>query len=134
MRIEVRFSDRGLDGRAAGLADKLSRRLAVDIGVAVVDVFLPSAPVSLDRARFVLADPVAQTVAVDRPAASEPDLDGWSWLVEVAYRPGVTDTLAITAREALALDSGQSAPNLASARQYLLYGPLDRDAAGSCSG
>ncbi|MBP7263612.1 MAG: phosphoribosylformylglycinamidine synthase [Spirochaetia bacterium] len=133
MRIEVRFSDRGLDGRAAGLADKLSRRLAVDIGVAVVDVFLPSAPVSVDRARFVLADPVAQTVAVDRPAASEPDLDGWSWLVEVAYRPGVTDTLAITAREALALDSGQSAPNLASARQYLLYGPLDRDAAGSCA-
>ncbi len=125
MRIEARFIEPALDGRGRSLSEKLSRRTGTDLSVAVVDAVLPGAPVSPDRARFVLADPVVQAVRIDAPAAADADLAGWSWLVEVAWKPGVTDTLAITARTALRLDCGRDYPNLTTARQYLLYGPLD---------
>lgn len=125
MRIEVRFTEPNLDGRAKSLSERLSRRLGTDLSVAVVDVVMPGAPVSLDRARFVLSDPVVQRVGLDEPAAADPDLAGWSWLIEVAWKPGVTDTLAITARAALRLDSGTDYPALTTARQYLLRGALD---------
>ncbi|MFH2112960.1 MAG: AIR synthase-related protein, partial [Spirochaetota bacterium] len=146
MRIEVRFRDTTLDGRASGLAAKLSKRLGTDLSVIVVDVVMPGAPVSPDRARFVFSDSVTQLVSMDDPLAADPALAGWSWLIEVAWRPGVTDTLAATAREAIELDQGigygeahseahggghagspyTSSPyaGLRTARQYLLYGSL----------
>lgn len=128
MRIELRYKDISLDGRAHGLAEKLSRRLGASLDVAVVDAIIPSAPVSPDRARSRFIDPVAQEPAIGEPAAAALGLAGWSWLIEVAWKPGVTDTLAITAREALRL-SGDEAPPLATARQYLLYGELTPEAA-----
>ena len=143
MRIEVRFRDTTLDGRATGLAAKLSKRLGTDLSTVVVDVVMPGAPVSPDQARFVFSDAVTQLVSMDEPMAADPVLTGWSWLIEVAWRPGVTDTLAATAREAIELDQGigrgavhadppdasaraSSSPfaGLRTARQYLLYGSL----------
>ena len=133
MRIEVRFRDITLDGRASGLAAKLSKRLGTELSVVVVDVVMPGAPVSPDRARFVFSDAVTQLVAMEQPMAADPALAGWSWLIEVAWRPGVTDTLAATAREAVELDQGidhhggnTDSPyaSLHTARQYLLYGLL----------
>jgi phosphoribosylformylglycinamidine synthase len=137
MRIEVRFRDTTLDGRASGLAAKLSKRLGTDLSVVVVDVVMPGAPVSPDRARFVFSDAVTQLVSMDEPLAADPALALWSWLIEVAWRPGVTDTLAATAREAVELDQGigrsgghdkpqMDSPysGLRTARQYLLYGSL----------
>ena len=106
MRIEIRFRDTTLDGRAYGLSAKLSKRLGTDLSVVVVDVVMPGAPVSPDRARFVFSDAVTQLVSMEAPLAADPDLASWSWLVEVAWRPGVTDTLAATAREAVELDQG----------------------------
>ena len=133
MRIEIRFRDTTLDGRAYGLSAKLSKRLGTDLSVVVVDVVMPGAPVSPDRARFVFSDAVTQLVSMEAPLAADPDLASWSWLVEVAWRPGVTDTLAATAREAVELDQGighgeghADSPyaGLRTARQYLLYGTL----------
>ncbi|MDX9958639.1 MAG: AIR synthase-related protein [Spirochaetia bacterium] len=141
MRIEVRFRDTSLDGRASGLAAKLTKRLGTDLSVVVVDVVMPGAPVSPDRARFVFSDAVTQLVSMEQPLAADPALAGWSWLIEVAWRPGVTDTLAATAREAVELDQGivrSGGPDgghgggtvdspyagLRTARQYLLYGSL----------
>jgi len=141
MRIEVRYADKALDGRASSLGAKLSRRLGKTLNVALVDVFIPGAPVSPDRARFVFSDPVVQSLRIESPAASDADLAGWSWLMEVAWRPGVTDTLAITAREALRIDAGAASrtsfvtadgpiePPLSTARQYLLYGELSAESA-----
>jgi phosphoribosylformylglycinamidine synthase len=133
MRIEVRFRDATLDGRASVLAAKLAKRLGTDLSVVVIDVVMPGAPVSPDRARFVFSDAVTQLVSMGAPLAAEPALEGWSWLIEVAWRPGVTDTLAATAREAIELDQGivhsgghAESPyaGLRTAKQYLLYGTL----------
>ena len=129
MRIEVRFKDTTLDGRATGMAAKLSKRLGTNLSIVVVDVVMPGAPVSLDQARFVFSDAVTQLVSMDEPLAADPVLAGWSWLIEIAWRPGVTDTLASTAREAIELDQGMrhdDSPyaSLRTARQYLFYGEL----------
>ncbi|HOX92794.1 MAG TPA: hypothetical protein PLC54_07710, partial [Spirochaetales bacterium] len=129
MRIEIRFAEPSLDGRARSLSVKLSRRTGRQVGVAVIDVVLPGAPVPADRAARVLSDPAVQLVRMDSPAASDTDMAGWSYLVEIAWRPGVTDTLAITARQALKLDCGQDYSSLTTARQFLLYGQLDENAA-----
>lgn len=140
MRIEIRFVDTSLDGRAAALAGKLSRRLGMRLAVNIVDVVLPGAPLSADRARSVFCDPVVQRISTDGPLAAESDLARWDWLVEVAWRPGVTDTLALTASEALRLaadgDAGvlAAATGLSTARQYLLYGPLAEEQARQLAG
>ena len=111
------------------MAAKLSKRLGTNLSIVVVDVVMPGAPVSLDQARFVFSDAVTQLVSMDEPLAADPVLAGWSWLIEIAWRPGVTDTLASTAREAIELDQGMrhdDSPyaSLRTARQYLFYGEL----------
>ena len=134
MRIEIRFIDSMLDGRASSLAERLTRRVGSNLTLRIVDVVIPGAPLSADRARSVFMDPVVQTLHADAAAAEDADLAGWTALVEVAWRPGVTDTLAITAREAL-LQLAEAEPaviaaaeGLATARQFLLYGKLDEAA------
>ena len=45
-----------------------------------------------------LVDPIIQHYAIDKPLAQDFD-----WIVEVGFRPGVTDNVGRTAREALEL-------------------------------
>ncbi|HOX11773.1 MAG TPA: AIR synthase-related protein [Spirochaetia bacterium] len=127
MRIEIFFTDPALDGPGSGISEKLSRALGRDLRVRVVEVILPGVPVPRPVAEEAFSDPVVQRVTLDEPAAAL--LPGWSALVETAWRPGVTDTLALTAREALAICGGppeSESAGLRTARQYLLYGDAGR--------
>ncbi len=127
MRIEIFYADPGLDGRGGGVSDRLSRALGRDLRARLVDVILSDRPISREVAEEALSDPVVQRVTLDEPAAAR--IPGWSALVEVAWRPGVTDTLAITAREALEICGGPSESEsaaLRTARQYLLFGDAGR--------
>ena len=127
MRIEIFYADPGLDGRGCGVSEKLSRALGRDLRVRVVDVILPGVPVPGPVAEEAFSDPVVQRVTLDKPAADL--IPGWSALVEIAWRPGVTDTLALTAREALAICGGPAeteSAGLRTARQYLLFGDVGR--------
>ncbi len=70
----------------------------------------------------VFVDRVAQDYRLDRPAADAAGGAGWRYLVEIAYRAGVTDPVAITAKEALRLrrpDAVAPETRVRSARQYL---------------
>jgi phosphoribosylformylglycinamidine synthase len=100
MRIEIRFLDHRLDDRGRAPAERLVRAAGCPASVRVADVFLTDFPLERSSASEILTDTVTQEICT-RPF---PDLvDRWDWLVEIAYRPGVTDTLALTAREAIAL-------------------------------
>ncbi len=97
-------------------------------GVAIVDVFLIQGAPALtpQLAEEVFCDTVSQRLLVDRFAAE--DSTSWDFLVEVTVRPGVTDPVALTAREALHLcleDSAETA-SIQTAVQYL----VDCDGAG----
>jgi phosphoribosylformylglycinamidine synthase len=106
MRIETYFARPELDGRALGVARRLEGALPSIPSIRIVDVILTDFLLESELSAELFADPVVQKVAAS-PAPEE--LGDWDLLIEVAPRPGVTDTLAITAREAMniALASGK---------------------------
>ncbi len=115
------------------LGEKIRRRIQNDLHIAVdlvrtIDVFIIDihvSPAELDAlAAGPFSDPIIQHYAVNRPLAA-----GFDWLIEVGLRPGVTDNVGRTALEALSLMLNRTpAPDekVYSARQYLLWGTLDR--------
>lgn len=125
MRIETCYARPDLDGRGGGPAGRLERALGVaangEVRVDVVDVVLTDLALERPLAERLFSDPVVQFVA-DRPAAELQVFAGWDWLVEIAYRPGVTDTLAITARQALDIagESGASAAVVQTSRLFVV--------------
>jgi len=58
-------------------------------------------PVSEALAAAVFADPVVQQAVFDGSGPDRSPRGDWKWLVEVSSKPGVTNPMAITAREAL---------------------------------
>jgi phosphoribosylformylglycinamidine synthase len=123
-----------------GVADVVGGRVAAHIqqhlninveDVQIIDVFTVvcsgevTAP-ELERAgQNVLCDPVIQQARLDRPLAQR-----CRWVLEVGYRPGVTDNVGRTASEGLQLCLGQAAgPNVKvhHSKQYLLHGNVSRD-------
>ena len=99
-RIEVAYNEgvRDVPG------EKLKKRIKGDFGLSVdahvADVYTVAADIE-KRVIDVLAtdafiDPVTQTGYVDGPAPTEAD-----WVVEVGYKPGVTDNVGRTAREVI---------------------------------
>ena len=124
MRIEVVSRPSCPDGRALRLARSFARAFPPgEPSVAIVDVFLLDGVPDLPRAELasVFSDPVAQDALFDEPAATPP----WDILVEVTARPGVTDPVALTAREALGHSLGAPLAEGAvvqTAVQYLVAG------------
>jgi phosphoribosylformylglycinamidine synthase subunit PurSL len=117
---------------AVGL--KTVRRVARDLDLTVervetVEVYVVDGDLddeTLDRvAGQVFTDPVLEEAVVDRLAPGEFD-----WLVEVGFRPGVTDNVGRTARESLALVLDRplaDTPRVYNAREYRFIGALERD-------
>ncbi|MGO8694909.1 MAG: phosphoribosylformylglycinamidine synthase subunit PurL [Rectinemataceae bacterium] len=102
MRIETCFSRRELDGRALCAVKRLSRFLGSSLTMDIVDILLTDLSIPPQEAEELFADSVVQYIA-SAPAPTLPAYSEWDWLVEIAYRPGVTDTLALTAREAISI-------------------------------
>ncbi|MDD5307480.1 MAG: AIR synthase-related protein, partial [Deltaproteobacteria bacterium] len=127
-RIEVALRR----GHRDALGARMAARIAEDLGLGVsrvrtVDVYTVDAELGsepLSRLAAAIADPIIQEWAVDRPLAR-----GFDWVVEVGYRPGVTDNVGRTATEAARLVLGDALPQGATvytSRQYLLSGELVR--------
>ena len=72
-----------------------------------------------------LSDPVIQDFSINLPLAKNFD-----WLIEVGFRPGVTDNVGKTAREAIALLLGENIGSrkisVYTSRQYLISGKISR--------
>jgi len=70
-----------------------------------------------------LSDPVIQDFSINKPLAT-----GFDWLIEVGFRPGVTDNVGKTAREALELLLGDNDKargiSVYTSRQYLIKGKI----------
>jgi len=116
---------------------KIARRIREDLSPAVeairtVKVYLIDTELGAEylaaAAAGPFSDPVIQMASLDRPLAPALAFD-WDWLVEVGFRPGVTDNEGRTAREALELLAGRRfAPGegVYTAVQYCIRGCLDR--------
>ncbi|HNT57387.1 MAG TPA: phosphoribosylformylglycinamidine synthase subunit PurL [Syntrophales bacterium] len=129
-RIEVGFRE----GVRDALGEKTGKKITENLGIQVqrvrtVEVYTIEgdlSPADLEKAaRGPLSDPVIQDFAVDRPLSSDFD-----WLIEVGFRPGVTDNVGRTAGEALGLlfgTPGGRSLQVFTSRQYLFNGDMTKD-------
>jgi phosphoribosylformylglycinamidine synthase len=103
MRIEVYYAKENTDGRAYRLVRSLDAYLDIKIQqLTLVDVYLlENLSLTPEEAGEIFTDPVAQRMVMDGFTGDGDLLPDWNFLVEVTYKPGVTDTVALTAREAI---------------------------------
>ncbi len=127
-RIEVGLKTKVRD--AAGAAVK--RNIIDDLRIPVEDVRtirvytiltdLPRKNIETLRSEL-FTDPIIEVSALDRPLARK-----FSWVIEVGYKPGVTDNVAKTSREAIAdiFDGAFSECQVFTSKQYLIKGDIKR--------
>jgi len=127
-RIEVGFKE----GIRDALGEKTRKRIIDNLALAVtkvatIEVYTIAGELSDleldDAAAGPLSDPVIQEYTINRPLAKNFD-----WLIEVGFRPGVTDNVGKTAREAITLllgeNIGERKINVYTSRQYLISGKI----------
>ncbi|MCX7816256.1 MAG: AIR synthase-related protein [Syntrophales bacterium] len=128
-RIEIAFKEGIKDAFAEKIKRKIREHLRLNIEeVRIINVYTIDGELSAEELELYasgpLCDPIVQEYSIDKPLARKFD-----WLIEVGFRPGVTDNVGKTAREALGLllDLPSDHPfNVYTSRQYLLSGPLSR--------
>ena len=129
-RIEVGFKK----GIRDALGEKIKRRISANFSlpverVHVIDVYTIEGGLTKDELKQAaagpLSDPVIQRFAVNTPLAGDFD-----WLIEVGFRPGVTDNVGKTAREAIELllaeKNNTRKIGVYTSRQYLIKGKISQ--------
>ncbi|RKX74962.1 MAG: phosphoribosylformylglycinamidine synthase [Spirochaetes bacterium] len=127
MRTEVFYKTPDIDGRAKHLLSRLKSQHGYIDYLAIVDVYITEGVPGLapELACSIFTDSVSQKAfVVDSSLESLSDniLPGWNFLIETAYKPGVTDPVAITIRDTLEIVLGDKIPEnsiIQTARQYL---------------
>ncbi len=127
-RIEIALKRGSRDALGQCVLSEIRRDLALDVEkVRTVDVYTIDADLSIEELTALaeaLADPIIQDWTVDSPIAR-----GFDWLLEVGFRPGVTDNVGRTATETARLVLKDSFPKngaIFTSRQYLINGELVR--------
>jgi phosphoribosylformylglycinamidine synthase subunit PurSL len=129
-RIEVSFKPEYRDPQG----ESVQRGIVEDLGLSVdkvrtIDVYTIDAdltPREVERVRYELfTDPIIQESSASSRLARD-----FSWIIEVGFRPAVTDNVGKTAREGIEAVLGRhlaSEEAVYTSRQYLLTGRLTRD-------
>ncbi len=127
-RIEVALRRGHRDAHGARVASRIRDYFDLPVyKVQTVDVYTVDAETgadALEELAAALSDPINQQWSVDRPLAH-----GFDWLIEVGFRPGVTDNVGRTATEAARFALGEGFPadgSVFTSRQYLIGGELVR--------
>ncbi|HEY6873513.1 MAG TPA: phosphoribosylformylglycinamidine synthase subunit PurS [Geobacteraceae bacterium] len=128
-RIEIALKDTMRDPRGERIKGEIEHFLHLPVTrVRTIDVYTVDTHLSdaelVKVASEPFSDAVIQTWSIDAPAAT-----GFDFLVEVGYRPGVTDNVGRTAREAIEYITGrtfQPGEGVYTSVQYLISGNLAR--------
>ncbi len=125
------------DGRAVRTLEELRTAVKTHVqSVTIGDVYIVEGVADLDAgvAERAFCDAVCQAIEIDAPGPAKSGRSGarpgWRYLIEIAYRPGVTDPVALTAREALELELGrrlEPGAVVQTARRYFIAGGLMKD-------
>ena len=124
-RIEVALKAGVRDARGERIRREIEHFLHLTVEeVRTLDIYTVDAALSsteLEQAASgPFSDPVIQQWSIDRPSGT-----GFDFAVEVGFRPGVTDNVGRTGREAVAYQTGRpfaDGENVYYAVQYLLKG------------
>jgi len=125
-RIEIGFKK----GIRDALGEKIKKRIIEHLHLTVdevktVEVYTIDGDLGKGKlqqiARGPLSDPVIQDYTINRGLA-----DGFDWMIEVGFRPGVTDNVGKTARESVELLLGEKVNGVYTSRQYIINGNISR--------
>ncbi|OHB28938.1 MAG: phosphoribosylformylglycinamidine synthase [Desulfuromonadaceae bacterium GWC2_58_13] len=128
-RIVVGLLDGVKDARGERVRREIREHLGIEVdSVRTLDVYTVDAALSDAEIEAAAAgpfsDPVIQEFVINRPLARDFDV-----LVEVGFRPGVTDNIGRTAREAIQYLTGRpfaAGEAVYTSVQYLLKGKVDK--------
>jgi len=129
-RIEIGFKKSIRDVPGEKIKKRIADHLQLKVKeVKTINVYTIDGDLAEDElhtiARGPLCDPVIQNYAINRGLA-----DGFDWMVEVGFRPGVTDNVGKTAGEAVRLLIGKDlrGENISvyTSRQYVIKGGIER--------
>lgn len=129
-RIVVGLKDNVRDARGERVRREIREHLGIELrAVRTLDVYTVDAQLSEEEVATAAAgpfsDPIIQDYAINQPLADDFDV-----LVEVGYRPGVTDNVGRTAREAIQYQTGRdfaAEEGVYTSVQYLLSGDISVD-------
>jgi len=127
-RVEVRMRQAMVDARGEATRSSIVDELNIPVkSVRCADVYTIYATLAEDELERItqelFTDPVIQ-----QSSATEPVLVGYDWLIEVGFRPGVTDNVGKTACEGIADVLGRPLSKdegVYTSRQYALTGDLN---------
>ena len=127
-RIVVGLKDNVRDARGERVKREIQEHLGVALrSVRTMDVYTVDAELTAQEVAAAAAgpfsDPVIQDYAINQPLAHDFDV-----LIEVGFRPGVTDNSGRTAREAIQYITGRpfaASEAVYTSVQYLLNGAVD---------
>jgi len=100
-RIEVGFKKRIRDAKGENIKKRIIEDLGIEVEkVNIVDVYTIEADLSESQLIFLgenlFVDPIIQEFSIDKPL-----IRNFDWLIEVGFRPGVTDNVGKTSKEAI---------------------------------
>ncbi len=129
-RIEIGLKE----GIRDALGEKVKRRIERDLGLSIgsvktISVYTLDLELSKEELETIASDPfldpIIQEYRIDEPLARDFD-----WLIEVSFKPGVTDNVGKTAREAIEWRLERrlrEEEKVYTSTQYLLKGNLRRE-------
>ena len=131
-RVEVGLKEGIRDARGERVKREIREHLGIELDqVNTIDVYTIDADLTQQEvesaAQGPFSDPVIQNYAINRPLAGQFDV-----LIEVGFRPGVTDNVGRTSREAIQYIVGHPLgkdEGVYTSVQYLLTGKIDKEVA-----
>ncbi|MBE9500977.1 MAG: phosphoribosylformylglycinamidine synthase subunit PurL [Dehalococcoidia bacterium] len=126
-RIEVGFKENMVDALGVSVRKRIIEDLNIPVtDVETIDVYTIDAQLSPEQLKMLgqnlFADPITQVFTCDKPQAR-----GFSWLIEVGFRPGVTDNVGKTSTEAIEDMLKIKVGTVYTSRQYLITGDVSRE-------
>ena len=131
-RVEVALKGNVRDARGQRVKRRIIDDLRIPVeSVATVDVFTIDAALSAEEMEKVASgpflDPIIQKYSIGKPVGRDFD-----WAIEVGYKPGVTDNVGRTAREAVEIllqKKLEANEGVYTSVLYLIEGKLTREQA-----
>ncbi len=128
-RIEVGFKEGVTDAAGESVRSRILKHLGIRVErVRTIEVYTIDADIDSEQAGFLrerlFTDPIIQDSRLDVPLERD-----FSWMIEVGYRPGVTDNVGRTSVEGIKDVLGESLsgePKVYTSRKYLISGDLSR--------
>ncbi|MDW7726249.1 MAG: phosphoribosylformylglycinamidine synthase subunit PurL [Candidatus Methanoperedens sp.] len=132
-RIEVAFKKGMKDALGESVRKKIFEDLHINVdSVRTIEVFTFNADLSGKELNLLgeklFADPVIQDFS------AKPLAEDFSWLIEVGFKPGVTDNVGATSKKASEDILGASLRGVYFSRQYLITGGITKEDADSIAG